>query len=210
MTMHVRSAALSDALDDAAARSAASVADPLTYRGAVTPFSGPAYTLEFEPSEAIEDDPYAAIIDAIDGLPAGVVVVIATNGFHETAYWGELFSAAALGRGAAGVVCDGPTRDTTAIQSLGLPVVSRGARPHDFKGRAKLTGVGNPVTCGGLYISAGDLIVVDADGIVVAPRQIASAVVTAASAKTATERNVLEHLLAGATLRAVWDRWGVL
>lgn len=73
---------------------------------------GRAQTVSFDPDPIDRPDPYRAAIDVIDSLLPGSVLVIETGGDQRSAYWGELFTAAAIGRGAAGIVTDGPTRDT--------------------------------------------------------------------------------------------------
>ena len=87
---------LSDSLDAAGAR------EQVMARG-VTPLAsgsraiGRAHLAQFVPTEMDSDDPYRAAIDFIDALAPGAMVVIATGGSARSAFWGELFSAAALG-----------------------------------------------------------------------------------------------------------------
>ena len=84
---------------------------------------GFAATIEFEPSSEFDQrDPYGAAIDFLDRLNPGQLAVVATGGRDDSAFWGELFSAAAKGRGATGMVCDGPLRDTEAVVGLGFNV----------------------------------------------------------------------------------------
>jgi hypothetical protein len=62
------------------------------------------------------------------------------RGSTSCAFWGELFSAAAIGRGAAGVVCDGYVRDSNEGAGARLPRVRAGTRPIDFRARMEITG----------------------------------------------------------------------
>lgn len=171
---------------------------------------GRARTVQFAPTETDGPDPYAEAMAFIDGLEAGSVAVIAASGDDRTAYWGELFSAAAIGRGAVGTVCDGPVRDTPKIRALGYPVFAAGSRPIDFRARMRIVSVGSPVRCGGVVVAEGDVVVADADGIVVIPASHEAAVLERAVARATAERGVLADLLAGARLREVWERWGIL
>ena len=65
---------------------------------------GRASTVQFVPTNVDSDRPYDDAISYIDALNTGDVAVLATGGNLSSAYWGELFSAAAIGRGAVGVV----------------------------------------------------------------------------------------------------------
>lgn len=173
---------------------------------------GRAVTAWFVPAtrEADPDDPYGDAIDLIDGLRPGDVVVIATGGDSRSAYWGQLFSAAARGHGAVGVVCDGFIRDTPDIAELAFPVFAQGNRPIDFRNRMQIESVGSTVSCAGVEVTAGDLVVADDDGVVVVPRQLAAEVAERVSKRAGTEATVLDELLEGASLREVWFRHRVL
>jgi len=172
---------------------------------------GRARTVRFAPSLADDpEDPYGDAIDVIGSIGAGQLVVIATAENNDSAFWGELFSAAALGAGAVGVVTDGNLRDTARIAALGLPAFSRSRRPIDFRARLRIVDVDEPVVLGGVTITAGDLVMADDDGVVVVPRAHEDEVLTLARERAARESTVLAELLAGETLRAVWDRHRVL
>lgn len=172
---------------------------------------GRARTVRFAPSLADESaDPYRDAIDVIDGIRAGQMVVISTDESNDSAFWGELFSAAALGAGASGVITDGNLRDTDRIAALGFPAFSRSRRPIDFRGRMRVVDVDMPVVLGGVEIRAGDLVTADDDGAVVVPRAREDEVLGLARQRAAQESTVLAELLNGASLRAVWDRHRVL
>ena len=171
---------------------------------------GRARTVQFAPTETNPDNPYDAAMDFIDGLDNGSVAVVATGGDMRTAYWGELFSAAAKGHGAAGTICDGPVRDVAKIRSVGFDVFAPGSRPLDFRGRMRVISTGEPVRCGGVIVAPGDLVLADDDGVVVVPAAVEAEVLARAIARTTAERSVLGELLGGASLREVWERWHVL
>lgn len=172
---------------------------------------GVAATIEFEPSiEIVQGDPYGAAIDFLDTLNAGQLAVVATGGRDDSAFWGELFSAAAMGRGATGMVSDGPLRDTEAIVGLGFNVFGASMRPIDYKGRMRVSSVGTVVTCGGVEVHPGDVVVADADGVAVIPTIHIERVFQLANARAQNEKSVLKDLLAGKSVREVWDAYGVL
>ena len=171
---------------------------------------GRAATVRFAPVEHDTDEPYDAAMSFIDELEPGSIAVIASGGASRTAFWGELFTAAAIGRGAAAVVCDGYVRDTPKVRALGFPVFARGTRPIDFRARMEITATNKPVECGGVRVSPGDLLLADDDGIVVVPRDAETDALTRANERARRESAVLEELQGGATLHSVWERYRVL
>jgi 4-hydroxy-4-methyl-2-oxoglutarate aldolase len=203
------SAIVSDSLDSLDVRSQVMAREigPLVTGSRV---AGRARTIQYAPTETSPDDPYGAAMDFIDGLDGGSVAVIATAADARTAYWGELFSAAAKGHGAVGAVCDGPVRDVGKIRALGFDVFAPGSRPIDFRGRMRVVSTGETVRCGGVLVSPGDLVVADDDGVVVVPGAVEAEVLARAVARATAERSVLADLLGGASLREVWERWHVL
>jgi regulator of RNase E activity RraA len=172
---------------------------------------GRAWTVQFEPSDDDNPtDPYGAAIDYISAIGRGEVAVVATGDSNESAFWGELFSAAALGAGAAGVITDGNLRDSPRIAGLGFPAFSRSRRPLDYRMRMRVVATGERVTIGGVGCRTGDLVLADDDGVVVIPAEREREVLDRARSRAASESTVLAELLAGESLRAVWDRHGVL
>ena len=121
----VRSAMISDSLDVIGVRNNAMSVHVKALRPNMRAV-GLAATVHFVPdSEYDQKDPYGDGIDFLDTLKPGEVAVIATGGDALSAFWGELFSAAAKGRGGTGVVADGPLRDTEQIVGLDFPSFGR-------------------------------------------------------------------------------------
>ncbi|GIG62511.1 hypothetical protein Lfu02_68830 [Longispora fulva] len=200
---------ISDALDAIGLRAQVVAADLLPLLPGTRAF-GVAATVQFAPTCEDPDDPYADAISFIDSLQAGELVVVATDNSHRSAFWGELFSAAALGHGVTGVITDGCLRDTPKIAGLNFPAFSRARQPADFRARMRVTGSRLPVVLGGVTIRPGDLVLADDDGVVVIPYDVAHDVLDRARARARAETTVLAELLAGETLRGVWDRHGIL
>lgn len=172
---------------------------------------GRARTVRFAPSLIDDpDDPYRDAIDFIDSVRAGQLVVIATAESNDSAFWGELFSAAAVGAGASGVLTDGNLRDTDRIAALGFPAFSASRRPIDYRARLRVVDVDVPVSVGGVRVDPGDVVIADDDGVVVVPREHEEHVLGLARERAARESTVLAELLAGESLRAVWERHRVL
>lgn len=172
---------------------------------------GIAATIKFEPSTDYDErDPYGAAIDFLDTLQVGELAVVATNAKDDSAFWGELFSAAAKGRGATGMVCDGPLRDTEAVVGLEFNVFGASMRPIDYKGRMRVASIRTVVTCGGVEVHPGDAVIADVDGVVVVPQIHIDRVFELANARAQSEKRVLKDLLSGKSVREVWDAYGVL
>jgi regulator of RNase E activity RraA len=172
---------------------------------------GVAATVKFVPDNQYDQkDPYGAGIDFLDTLQAGEIAVVATGGDCLSAFWGELFSAAAKGRGATGVVADGPLRDTEQVVGLDFPAFGQGTRPYDYKGRMRIEAIRISVICGGVEIHPGDGVIADSDGVVVVPSKHLAKVSELANARAATEKTVLKDLLSGKSVREVWNAYGVL
>jgi 4-hydroxy-4-methyl-2-oxoglutarate aldolase len=202
-------AVVSDVLDDLGHRD--HVLDPAIRplsRGAV--IAGPASPFLVTEVSRIPGEPYAGEIAALDDIRPGEVILVAAGGSARAACWGELFSAAARARGARGTVIDGYCRDAPRIAALGYPVWSRGMLPLDCKGRTAVTAWRQPAVVGGLQVRPGDLVVADDDGAVVIPAELTEETISRALAKAAKEHGLRDALEAGSTLRAAYDRFGVL
>jgi regulator of RNase E activity RraA len=173
-------------------------------------FGGSAVPVTIVADETEPELPYDGELTALDGLRAGDVPLFIVEEGVRCASWGELFSCAALGRGAAGVVVDGYVRDAAAITALGFPTFSRGLSPLDTFARAVVTGIDVEARAGGVDVRPGDLVVGDIDGIVVVPQELVADVAKAVITKHRLEGNAREDLLAGMSIREVWKKYGVL
>ena len=202
-------AVVSDILDDLGHRE--HVLDPairpLGSGRVIAGFANPFLVTEVH---QIPAEPYAGEIGALDDVRPGEIILVAAGGSARAACWGELFSTAARARGARGTLIDGYCRDASSIAVLGYPVWCRGARPLDCNGRTAVTAWRQAAVVGGLPVRPGDLVVADADGAVVVPAELTHETVSRAVAKASTERGLRDALEEGSTLRAAYDRFGVL
>ena len=174
-------------------------------------FVGRARTLRWmETDYIVEEDPYGLEIDFMDSLGPGDVVVHSTDHSGTNAPWGELMTTLAKRSGAVGCVCDSQIRDTVQIIEMGFPVYYTGIRPLDSKGRARVMAYDVPVRCGEVLVHPGDYVFADHDGIVVIPSARIVEVVKLAHAKIHAESQSRRDLLAGKSLREVFDTYGVL
>ena len=138
------------------------------------------------------------------------VAVFGCGGSTRIAPWGELLSTAAKARGAAGCLTDGYVRDVRQIRQMGFPVFHGGIAPLDSKGRGKVAEIDVPIECGGVRVMPGDLVVGDADGVIVVPRAVEADVLDRAFAKVRGENRTREELERGAKLADVFARHGIL
>jgi len=206
----VRSAMVSDSLDLLGVRNNAMDVSIRALRPDMRAV-GLAATIEFTPEIDFDPrDPYGDGINFLDTLAPGEVAVVSTGGKCLSAFWGELFSAAAKGRRATGVIVDGPLRDTEQVVALGFPAFGKGSRPYDYKGRMRMTQSRTPITCGGVEVNPGDGVIADADGVVIVPASLLEKVSELANDRAAAEKTILKDLIAGKSVREVWNTYGVL
>lgn len=133
---------------------------------------------------------------AIAVVQPGDVLVVATISESTDGLFGELLAESCRARGVAGLVIDAGVRDTVEITALGFPVWSKAV---SAQGTSKTIpgSVNVPIVCAGTSISPGDVIVGDADGVVVVPRESAAAVVAAADQRLAKEQRTRARLRDG-------------
>jgi len=155
-------------------------------------------------------NPYELEIAIVDDLKPGDVAVFACGGSSRIAPWGSLLSTATHVRGAVGCVTDGFVRDIIGIRELKLPVFNAGVAPLDSKGRGQVMATDVPVLCDGVRVETGDLVVGDADGVVVVPKAVEAKVLEIAFHKINGESHTMEELREGAFLRDVYAKYGVL
>lgn len=203
------SAVVSDACDHIGLRNQTLHPGTRPLAAASTTLVGWARPVVTVPVTAPPERPYGTEIDFIDSLRTGDVVV-AHCSHADTAFWGELFSTAATGRGARGAVVDGYIRDLRGIDELGFPLHALGTRPADSLGRLSIEQSDIPLTVRGVEVSPGDFVIADLDGVTVVPRAVAAEVLQRALDKATTESDARRLLLDGGKLADVWERYRVL
>lgn len=163
---------------------------PLEPKGCA--FAGAALTAFAGPADI------AAVHGALAEAQPGDVVVVANDGYLGTAVVGDLICGMFRNKGVAALVTEGLARDRAGIVATGLPVFCAGLVPtspaHSGPGV-----VGAPIVCGGIAVASGDIVVGDADGVVVVPQAMAEAVLEALDAVRAAEAKAVAAVAGGAT-----------
>ncbi|HVL75212.1 MAG TPA: RraA family protein [Noviherbaspirillum sp.] len=197
----------SELVAQAAGFQAAILADVNERRGAlhgriaaVSPsmkLAGSAVTVEVRPGDNLMIHAAMAIAHP------GDVLVIDGKGDLSSALMGAIMMNQAKAMGLAGVVVDGAVRDILELQELGFPVFAAGTNPNGptkyIPGR-----VNWDISIGGVAIHPGDLVVGDADGVVVIEREKVASLMAPAARKVADENKRIQGILRGEQLRPGW------
>jgi 4-hydroxy-4-methyl-2-oxoglutarate aldolase len=153
--------------------------------------------------------PFGRLTEALDQLEPGDVY-LARSGRAQCAAWGEILTATARARGAAGAVIDGFHRDTVRILEQDWPVFSRGRFAQDAGVRASVVDYRVPLEIDGVRVNPGDLIVGDIDGVVVVPSAVENEVLERALVKATAENMVRQAIEGGMSSTKAFATYGVL
>ena len=159
--------------------------------------AGPAFTIDVRPGDNL------MIHAAIALAKPGDVLIVDGKGDRTCALMGAIMITACKTLGLAGVVLDGSHRDTEEILALEFPVYSVGANPN---GPAKAIAgrINYPISCGGVMVSPGDLVVGDGDGVVVVERESAESLLPLAVKKVNDERTRIAEITSGGAIVPKW------
>jgi regulator of RNase E activity RraA len=138
--------------------------------------------------------------EMIDAAGKGDVVVV-SNGGAPISTWGGTASYAAHLKGIAGLVVDGGIRDREEICQIGFPAFARHMIPTTGKTRIRVEAIGVPITCSGIRVNPGDIIVADGTGIVCIPAEAAAEVAKLATGYAADDAQATRELDQGLTFR---------
>jgi 4-hydroxy-4-methyl-2-oxoglutarate aldolase len=162
---------------------------------AKTKFAGPAVTVLLKKEEHKEGATASqGMLDAIDAAPAGSVYVMVLEDGLDYAGIGGLMATAMKARGFAGAVIDGSVRDLPQIGKIQFPVYSRGVAPSTTINHFRVAGVNVPVTCAGVKVNPGDIVVADEDGVAVAPKAHAVDILKKAQDLDNTEHSMIPFI----------------
>lgn len=160
------------------------------------PIIGSALTVRAGPGDNLA--PYLAV----GVLAPGDVLVITTGGWTGSAVLGDLMAGFFKNAGAVAVVTDGMARDLKGLTGVGLPVFAQGLTPN----APQKTGpgeIGGEISIGGVVVRAGDIVVGDADGVVILP-QVYFADAAKALEAIKTKETGVEREIAAGVVQPAW------
>jgi len=128
---------------------------------------GRAFTLRYRPTGLVDR---GNVGDYIDDVPPGDIVVLDNAGRLDATVWGDILTAVSARRGVGGTVIHGVCRDVQRALDLNYPIFSRGRYMRTGKDRVEVESQGAPVSLGEVQVRPGDILVGDADGLLVVPR----------------------------------------
>lgn len=154
------------------------------------PLVGPAVTVKVFPGDNL------MVHKALDVAQPGDVLVVDTGGSTVNAVLGDLVANKAKHRGIAGFVVDGLVRDLPGLIEVGLPVYARGVTPFGplHRGPGELN---HAISCGGIVVNPGDIIVGDKSGIAVVNREVAGNTIMRLRAHRARMQQYVADVKAG-------------
>jgi 4-hydroxy-4-methyl-2-oxoglutarate aldolase len=146
---------------------------------------------------AVARDDNRAMRDLPPEVAPGTVLVVAGAAESRTAILGDLVARSLLATGIVAVVTDGLIRDSREVHEIGLPVWARGVTPI-ASAKAGPGYVGGSVLLGGVLVHDGDVVVADADGVVIWPAAEVHVRLEAADARRRADDERLARIIAAA------------
>jgi 5-oxopent-3-ene-1,2,5-tricarboxylate decarboxylase/2-hydroxyhepta-2,4-diene-1,7-dioate isomerase len=141
---------------------------------------------------------------AIESISPGDVLIIEARGETTAGTIGDILAARVLARGGAGIVTDGGVRDTPGVAELEIPTYYRAANASSLWNAHIPLDIDVPITCAGVLVMPGDVIVGDGEGVVVLPAALAEEIAHDALAVEAREAFALERVKAGESFRGIY------
>ncbi|EPL08824.1 RraA family protein [Pseudomonas sp. CF161] len=158
---------------------------------------GPAFTVQYVSAST----PPGTVGDFIEEVAPGDVVVIDNGGRTDCTVWGDIMTQYAGTRQIAATVIDGVCRDVCKALGDGYPMFSKGRFMRTGKDRVQVQSVNQPVSIGTARVSARDLVIADANGVVIVPRARAEEVAACARQIETIEAEIRTLIAEGKTLK---------
>lgn len=136
---------------------------------------------------------------ALNVARRGDMLVLVNGGVPQGALWGDVAATYAMEKGLAGVVADGPVRDTDALREMGFKAWSTIVSPAHPEKRGPGS-VNIPVVCDGVRIEPGDIIAADDDGVLVIPVRLAAETIERARRRNDSEHDIRRQIKNGKSL----------
>ena len=158
--------------------------------------AGRAFTVKYGPVDINK----GTVGDYIDDVKPGDVIVLDNQGRLDCTVWGDILTGVAKRRGIMGTVIDGVCRDSNRSLELDYPVFSANRYMRTGKDRVQVDAVGGPVSLANVRVRPGDIIVGDADGVVVIPQELETKILAIAQEIEASEDRIREAVEQGMRL----------
>ncbi|KPG95576.1 diguanylate cyclase [Pseudomonas sp. RIT-PI-q] len=158
---------------------------------------GPAFTVQYVSASA----PPGTVGDFIEDVAPGDVVVIDNGGRTDCTVWGDIMTQYAGTRQIAATVIDGVCRDVSKALGDGYPLFSKGRFMRTGKDRVQVQSINQPVSIGTARVCARDIVVADANGVVIVPRARAAEVAAGARQIESLEADIRALITQGKTLK---------
>ncbi len=158
---------------------------------------GPAFTVQYVTASV----PPGTVGDFIEDVAPGDVVVIDNGGRTDCTVWGDIMTQYAGTRQIAATVIDGVCRDVNKALGDGYPIFSKGRFMRTGKDRVQVQSVNQPVSIGTARVCARDIVVADANGVVIVPRARAAEVAACARQIELIEADIRALIAQGKTLK---------
>ena len=195
------SCVVSDALDRSG-----TMRNDIKPKGADKKIIGTALTVQLTAGDIVD------CLEVFTVARPGDVIVIDAFGETETSIWGGLMTGLSKNAGVVGAVIDGSCRDTDEARFLDFPVFAKASGPRQahtaLSGRREPISINVPISCAGVVVQPGDLIVADEIGVVVVPHEKMEAVYERAKTIADNEASMRSMILEGATFQRLLAKFG--
>lgn len=176
-------------------------------------FAGEAFTMRFIPAREDVDtydtltpypNPNNLQWEAVENIGPRQVLVIDSRNDCSSASAGNVLLTRMMVKGVAGVVTDGAFRDGNEISQMSFPAYARGVTASTRLSTHHAADLNTPVSCAGVAVYPGDILVGDGDGVTVIPRHMAAEIADACEKRDAFEAYIVQRIAAGEGLYGVY------
>lgn len=167
---------------------------------------GPALTVKLSTGD---------LVDCLNALPLAQpndVIIVDAGGETETSVWGGLMGGLCLQKGVKGAIIDGAGRDIDELKDLGFllfarSITARGTHTMYSKRKDELD-INVPITCGGVVVNPGDMVVADENGITIVPNRQLEEILKLAKEQAELEEATRKQIVAGKTVDELLEEFG--
>lgn len=173
-------------------------------------FVGPAYTVRTIPArEDLQSELSSGLRPSLQGqsvdeIPPGAVLAVAMGGETRTAFMGDIMTTFMKVKGVAGVVLDGGVSDRAAIAAIDLPVFAMGSAGLPVTSHRFVIDLNQPIELAGVAVLPGDVLMGDANGVVVIPRALIDELAAEGYERELLEQFVITRVQQGAPLKGTY------